>query len=217
MKKCICCIIIGFILGNSLFCQENEKVTFIYARDIIVLDLGSTEEDLLALVSASDGSKVSVSDINLNHVGEQNALFRAGKARERKAIRIRANKLAGLYKLSLIDNRTKDTMISRWEINITRDSAYNQLYIPDSSLNGYRIFIGPGKLIIKFNGNGSVYMPGYIGEILPCCENKVNWIFYEIKYGRITKTTYALKEFKILGIKEGCGEIYYTVILEKVL
>ena len=215
MKKCICCIIIGFILCNSLFCQENEKVTFIYARDIIVLDLGSTEEDLLALVSASDGSKVSVSDINLNHVGEQKALFRAGKARERKAIRIRANNLAGLYKMSIISH--EDTLINGWEIKISRDSAYNQLYIPDSSLNGYRIFIGPGKLIIKFNGNGSVYMPGYIGEILPFCTDKVNWIFYEIKYGRITKTTYALKEFKILGIREGCGEIYATVILKKVL
>ena len=56
--------------------QKEVKLSF---TGDIMLDLGSSDQDVLKYVSASDGSSVSVSGINFDLVGEQKATFKTGE------------------------------------------------------------------------------------------------------------------------------------------
>lgn len=216
MKKRIL-ILITFVIGGVFFsCNREVILTYI---DNIVIDLGSTEEDVLAYVSASDGSAVSVSGIDYDLVGEQMATFTADDKSEKKSVKIKSDKLAGMYRMSVfLLNEGEEynlTPGNGWLMEITKGSQYNQINIPDTSETGVSVFVDQGKLVITFNGKDSAIIPGYTGEFAFAL-SRSHWTFSNIVYVPIGKGDYALKGFLMKQIPIGTNyEHYYRVELDK--
>ncbi|MDY0015443.1 MAG: hypothetical protein RBS13_04465, partial [Bacteroidales bacterium] len=199
------------------FYSCKKEVTLTFSEDIII-DLGSTDEDVLKFVSASDGSTVNVSGIDYDLVGEQTATFKAGDVSETKVVKIKADKLAGLYQISVfsLDGNEEDelTVGEGWLITLTKGSKYNQIHIPDSIDKGLRIFINPGKLVVNFNGNDSAYIPSYTGNFLFTFSKDADYSFSNISYGSIANNLYAITEFTVKESASGF-EHYFRVQLDK--
>lgn len=216
MKKRIL-ILITFVIGGVFFsCNREVILTYI---DNIVIDLGSTEEDVLAYVSASDGSAVSVSGIDYDLVGEQMATFTAGDKSEKKSVKIKSDKLAGMYEISIFlmaeDKEYELTYGDGWLMEITKGSQYNQINIPDTIETGTPIFIDAGTLVVTFNGKDSATIPGFTGDFNFGFETS-HWSFSNIVYGPIGKGDYALEGFLMKENPLNSNyEYYYRVQLDK--
>ena len=216
MKKRIL-ILITFVIGGVFFsCNREVILTYI---DNIVIDLGSTEEDVLAYVSASDGSAVSVSGIDYDLVGEQMATFTADDKSEKKSVKIKSDKLAGMYRMSVfLLNEGEEynlTPGNGWLMEITKGSQYNQINIPDTIETGTPIFIDAGTLVVTFNGKDSATIPGFTGDFNFGFETS-HWSFSNIVYGPIGKGDYALEGFLMKENPLNSNyEYYYRVQLDK--
>ena len=216
MKKSIFAVIAVFFMLAFYSCKK--EVTLSFSGDIM-LDLVSSDQDVLKFVSASDGSSVSVSGIDYNLVGEQIATFTTEEVSETKSVKIKADKLAGLYEISVfsLDGNEEDelTVGEGWLITLTKGSKYNQIHIPDSIDKGLRIFINPGKLVVNFNGKDSAYIPSYIGEFLFTFESNADYSFSNITYKKIANNQYAITGFILKESPDSGYEYYYRIELDK--
>ena len=209
-------ILITLVVCGVLF-SCNREVVLNYSGDIMI-DLGSTDKNVLAYVSASDGSEVSVSGIDYELVGEQIATFKVGDKNEKKAVKIKSDKLTGMYEISifLMDGDKEYKLTSgKWLMEITKGSQYNQINIPDTTEKGTSIFIDAGALVVTFNGKDSATIPSFIGDFNFCFETSY-WSFSNIVYGPIGKGDYAIKGFLMKENPVGSNyEYYYRVQLDK--
>ena len=215
MRKSIVVLTSIILIITSSACKKEVKLSF---SGDIMLDLGSSDQDVLKYVSASDGSSVSVSGIDYDLVGEQIATFTTGEVSETKSVKIKSDKLAGLYEISVIqlweDEEIELTFGEGWLITLTKGSKYNQIHIPDSIDNGKRIFINPGKLVVNFNGKDSAYIPGYTGAFRFTYDKDADYSFSNITYGRIANNQYAITEFTLIESASGFDH-YFRVELDK--
>jgi len=195
MKKCILVFIGTMLVLSFLSCKKDVTISF---SDDIIVDLGSTNEDVLKFVTASDGSTVSVSEIDYNLVGEQTATFTTGEVNETKSVKIKSDKLAGIYSISVFSASGHElTYGEGWLITITKGTDYNQINIPDSIDKGLNIFIEQGKLVVTFNGKDTAYIPGYTGKFKFSMSKNSDFSFSNIKYGTIGNGKYAITEFTL--------------------
>ncbi|MDD3280613.1 MAG: hypothetical protein PHC83_03485 [Bacteroidales bacterium] len=215
MKKSIFAVIAVFFMLAFYSCKKEVTLTF--SEDIII-DLGSTDEDVLKFVSASDGSTVNVSGIDYDLVGEQTATFKAGDVSETKVVKIKSDKLAGLYQISVFiteeNNEYELTVGEGWLITLTKGSNYNQINIPDSIDKGFVMFIDQGKLVVTFNGKDSAYIPGYTGRFKFSTSKESEFTFSNIKYGTLAKGKYAITEFILNEFVSGYNH-YYRIQLDR--
>lgn len=128
MKKSILSLAAVALLG--LFMAScTPEVTFSNADNIIV-DLGSTDADVLLDVEASNGKEVTVTGINYDEAGEHNATFTAGDATYDAVVKIKTDKLAGAYEFTwTIDGQADPTVYA----STIQQSAtvYNKILISD--------------------------------------------------------------------------------------
>jgi hypothetical protein len=215
MRKSVVVLTSIILIFASSACKK--EVTLSFTGDIM-LDLGNSEQDVLKYVSASDGSSVSVSGIDYDFVGEQKATFTTGEVSETKSVKIKADKLAGLYEISVYkifeNEETELTSGDGWFITLTKGSQYNQINIPDSIDKGLRIFKNPGKLVVNFNGKDSAYISSYTGELLFTLEKDAVYSFSNITYGAIANNQYAITEFLLKESASGYDH-YFRVKLDK--
>lgn len=212
MRKSIVVLTLIILIFASSACKKEVKLSF---TGDIMLDLGSSDQDVLKYVSASDGSAVSVSGIDYDLVGEQIATFTTGEVSETKSVKIKADKLSGLYQISVFTASNKElTVGDGWLITLTKGSQYNQIHIPDSIDKGTRIFINPGKLVVTFNANDTAYIPDYTGEFLFTLNKDADYSFSNITYGHIDYNQYAITEFTVKQSASGF-EHYFRVQLDK--
>lgn len=217
MKKSILAISAMFLIVTLSTCKKD--VTLSYSGDIMI-DLGSTDKEVLKYVSASDGSTVSVSGIDYNLAGEQIATFTTGDVRETKSVKIKSDKLAGTYEISvfIIDGNEEYELTGGddgwWLIILTKGSNYNQINIPDSTDKGATIFTDQGKLVVTFNGKDGAYIPKYIGGFDFCLEKDAEWSFSNITYSSIGNGEYAITGFLLKETIPGY-EYYYRIQLDK--
>ncbi|MDD2623053.1 MAG: hypothetical protein WC142_03385 [Bacteroidales bacterium] len=215
MRKSVVVLTSIILIFASSACKKEVKLSF---TGDIMLDLGSSDQDVLKYVSASDGSSVSVSGINFDLVGEQKATFKTGEVSETKSVKIKADKLAGLYEISVYqlygNEEIELTSGQGWFITLAKGNQYNQIHIPDSIDNGLRIFKNPGKLVVNFNGKDSAYIPSYTGAFLFTLEKDAVYSFSNITYGAIANNQYAITEFLLKESASGYDH-YFRVELEK--
>ncbi|NLE63895.1 MAG: hypothetical protein GX612_08675 [Bacteroidales bacterium] len=187
---------------------EPEPVTLTFSGDIVI-DLGSTDADVLAFVTASDKSEVSVSGIDYDKVGEQEATFKTGDVTEKKAVKVKANKIAGTY-LIAINNETQTMRQGTYEVETTSD--YNKL-----SIKGIPEWFGATEIIFTFDKDGVttptitapvMYVTG--SESVPNFSTK----FSEIQYTK-EGSGYKLVSMKVLNYGEGIQNMFFTVTFSK--
>ena len=215
MRQSILMLMATILMVTFSGCKE--EVTLSYSGDIMI-DLGSTDKDVLNYVSASDGSTVSVTEIDYDLVGEQTATFTTGDVSESKSVKIKADKLAGIYEISVFlldgNNEYEITVGEGWLMTLTKGNNYNQINIPDSlEKTGLNIFINQGKLVVTFNGKDSAYIPGYTGEFLFTLVKDADYSFSNITYGPIGNGEYAITGFLLKETTD--YEHYYRVQLDK--
>ena len=122
MKKSILTLAVLAFLFTSC-----EKVKLTFSGDIMI-ELGSSDEDVLAFVSASDGSAVTVSGIDYNKAGEQTATFKAGNTTETKQVKVKANELAGRYNIAVFSSDGSEmTQGDGWAMKILEGDNYSKL------------------------------------------------------------------------------------------
>ncbi|MDY0015738.1 MAG: hypothetical protein RBS13_05960 [Bacteroidales bacterium] len=128
MKKSILSLAAVALLG--LFMAScTPEVLFTGADDVIV-DLGSTDADVLVDVEASNGKEVTVTGINYDEAGEHNATFTAGDATHDAVVKIKTDKLAGSYEFSwTIDGQADPTV---YDSDIQQSTTvYNKILISE--------------------------------------------------------------------------------------
>lgn len=219
MKKGIFTLtIVAFLFAFTSCETQEEKVTLNFSGDIMV-DLGDTDADVLAFVTASDGSAVTVSGVDYNKAGEQMATFTAGNTTENKEVKVKAEKLAGRYTIAYYTaDGSLMTQGDGWKIKVVEGDAYNQIKIPSTIETGDKtILTDIESLIVTFNGSKEPTIEDYEGGFLfmstpPTAE----WEFSEIEYGLDESGKYAIKGFRMDGYKAGYNDFYYTVTLTKI-
>jgi hypothetical protein len=208
MKKSILTLAVLAFLFTSC-----EKVKLTFSGDIMI-ELGSSDEDVLAFVSASDGSAVTVSGIDYNKAGEQTATFKAGNTTETKQVKVKADKLAGRYNIAVFSSDgSLMTEGTGWTMKILEGDNYNQIKISSTIENGDKtIFTDTEYLVVTFNGKDEPEIDTYNGGILfqskpPTAE----WEFSEIKYGLNETGKYSMEGFRMDGYAPGYEDFFYTV------
>ncbi len=211
MKKSILTLTIFTFLFTS--CIKEEKVTLTFTGDIVI-DLGSSDQDVLAFVSASDGSAVSISGIDYNKAGEQLGTFKAGDVTENKPVKIKADELAGRYYIAVYNEDGRPLLEGDgWTMKILEGDNYNQVKISSTIETGEKtIFTDTDYLVVTFNGNKEPEIDTYNGGTLfltnpPTAE----WTFSEIEYGLDENGKYSMKEFRMDGYVPGFNDFYFIV------
>ena len=142
--------------------EGTKTVTISFTSDDITLDLGSTNVDLLAFATASDGSTITVSGIDYEKIGEQNATFKTGDVSVQKKVKVTCKKIAGLYKIALT-NVAGDTILRQGTYDVEM-ATFNQLRV-----KGITEWFGAPEIIATYeDGEFSIptitapvpYMPG---------------------------------------------------------
>lgn len=212
MKKSILTLaVLAFLFTSCEKPEEEVKLTF--SGDIMI-ELGSSDEDVLAFVSASDGSAVTVSGIDYNKAGEQTATFKAGNTTETKQVKVKANELAGRYNIAVFSSDgSLMTEGTGWTMKILEGDNYNQIKISSTIETGDKtIFTDTEYLVVTFNGKDEPEIDTYNGGILfqskpPTAE----WEFSEIEYGLNETGKYSMKGFRMDGYAPGYEDFFYTV------
>jgi hypothetical protein len=212
MKKSILTLAVFAFLFTS--CEKPEEEVKLSFSGEIVIDLGSSDEDVLEFVSASDGSAVSISGIDYNKAGEQTATFKAGNTTETKKVKIKADKLAGRYYISVYNaDGGEMTQGDGWTMKILEGDNYNQIKISSTIETGDKtIFTDTEYLVVNFNGKNEPEIDTYNGGILfqtnpPSAE----WTFSNIEYGLDENGKYSMNGFRMDGYVPGYYDFHFTV------
>lgn len=197
---------------------EPEPVTLTFSGDIVI-DLGSTDADVLEFVTASDKSEVSVSGIDYDKVGEQEATFKTGDVTEKKAVKVKADKLAGTYYISWYNKDDQEMTGGEdpaWKIKLTIGSEYNQIKIPSTIYSGDHTFFPTlSELVVTFNGKDGASIPGFRGGFsFMTTPAEANFTFTEIEYG-LVDGKYAIKSFKMEGEEPKYTDFFYKATFIK--
>ena len=114
MKKSI--LSLAAVAVFCLFMTSCEPdVTFEGINDIVV-DLGSTDADVLAGVTASNDAEVTVTRIDYDKAGEHNAIFTAKDATAEAVVKIKTDKLAGDYEYTMTIDGEEEPGVAQIEI-----------------------------------------------------------------------------------------------------
>ncbi|MDD3280832.1 MAG: hypothetical protein PHC83_04595 [Bacteroidales bacterium] len=219
MKKSIFSVAIIALLFTFTNCTpvEEDPITLTFSGDIII-DLGDSDADVLAFVTASDGSAVTVSGIDYEKAGEQTGTFKAGDVTETKAVKVKADAMAGRYYISVFSSDGQEcTQGDGWGIVIAAGDAYNQIKIPSTIETGDQtIFPDITDLVVTFNGKDDPSIDTYEGGLMfMTTPPSATWEFSEITYGLNTNGKYAINGFRMDGYKAGFQDFYYTVSFER--
>ncbi|HPX59293.1 MAG TPA: hypothetical protein PLL02_02560 [Bacteroidales bacterium] len=216
MKKSILTLaVLAFLFTSCEKPEEEVKLTF--SGDIMI-ELGSSDEDVLAFVSASDGSAVTVSGIDYNKAGEQTATFKAGNTTETKQVKVKANELAGRYNIAVFSSDGSEmTQGDGWAMKILEGDNYNQIKISSTIETGDKtIFTHTEYLVVTFNGKDEPKIDTYNGGILfQTTPPTAEWEFSEIEYGLNETGKYSMKGFRMDGYAPGYEDFYFTVEFTK--
>lgn len=196
-----------------------DPSSYFIGTDSIIVNLGSTDADVLAFVTTSDGSAVTVSGIDYNKVGEHTATFKAGKITETKIVKVKANAIAGRYYISVFDSDNKElTQGNGWKIVIMAGDAYNQINIHSTIETGSgAIFTDIDELVVTFNSKNNPIIEDYEGGfIFQTTPSSATWKFSDITYGLNTNGEYAINGFKMVGHTEGYQDSHFTVAFKKI-
>ncbi|MFA7401374.1 MAG: hypothetical protein WCZ21_02440 [Bacteroidales bacterium] len=133
---------------------EPGPVTLTFSEKIII-DLGSSDENVLEFVTASDNSAVSVSGIDYDKAGEQEGTFKTGDVRVKKKVYVKTDKLAGDYELTI------DGDPSRYSCSISQSATdYNKIRI-----NGDLFGIGSNFSVDAFGQGDTLTMEEFNFEL----------------------------------------------------
>lgn len=98
MKKGILSLAVVALLG--FFMNSCTPDVLFTGADKVVVDLGSTDADVLAFVTVSSGKDITVTGIDYDKAGPQTATFTAKDETEDAVIKIKTDKLSGSYEYS---------------------------------------------------------------------------------------------------------------------
>jgi len=222
MKRRIFTLVIIAILVAFASCEkepsDKDNVTLTFSDEIII-DLGSSDEDVLAFVSASDNSTVSVSGINYNMPGEHMATFTTGKVSEKKAVKIKADKLAGTYYIawySMDDQKLTEGDDEAWKIKITAGDQYNQIKIPSTIYSEQHTFFPDfNELVVSFDAKEGASIPDFRGKFaFMSTPAEANFSFTDIEFG-LVDGKYAIQSFKMEAEEPDYTDFYYTASFVK--
>ena len=197
-------------------CNKEEEVTISFTSDNIMVDLGSSNADLAKYAKASDNSSVTVSGVDFDKVGEQTATFKAGSASVDKTVKVSAKKLAGNYRIHVLDSAGSQELTTGngWRLDITPGAEYNQIDIP-TVVGNNQIFADVDKLTVTFkDGKGSI--PNYTGSKYLFVSGEGHTVkFQNVTYEKNAEGMYALKEFTLKLSKQGYNDFYEQVRFDK--
>lgn len=103
MKKGILSLAVVALLG--FFMNSCTPEVLFEGMDKVVVDLGSTDADVLAFVTVSSGKDITVTGIDYDKAGPQTATFTAKDETEDAVIKIKTDKLSGSYEYSVVGNQ----------------------------------------------------------------------------------------------------------------
>ena len=134
---------------------KPEPITLTFFSRDIVIDLGSTNADVLEFVIASDNSTVSVWGIDYDKVGEQEATFKTENISVKKKVYVKTDKLAGDYELTI------DGDPSMYSCSISQSATdYNKIRI-----NGDLFGIGSNFSVDAFGQGDTLTMEEFNFEL----------------------------------------------------
>lgn len=138
MKKSILSIAAVALLG--LFITACTPEVVINGTSDIIVDLGATDADVLANVSASNDDEVTVTGINYDEAGPQLATFKTGDITKDDTVKVKTDKLAGNYEYTVSGDATvKNSTITQ------STTVYNKILIDG--------FLDDASIDVFCNGN----------------------------------------------------------------
>ena len=157
MKKSILSLAAVAVFGLFMTSCEPD-VTFEGINDIVV-DLGSTDADVLAGVTASNDAEVTVTGIDYDKAGEHNAIFTAKDATAEAVVKIKTDKLVGNYECTLTVDGEQEPGVAQIEIKQS-STTYNKIliekYLANASIeavcNGTDITIDEFNISVDYEG-----------------------------------------------------------------
>ncbi len=157
MKKSILSLAAIAVFGLFMTSCEPD-VTFEGINDIVV-DLGSTDADVLAGVTASNDAEVTVTGIDYDKAGEHNAIFTAKDATAEAVVKIKTDKLVGNYEYTLTQDGVLQEGIEEIEVKQS-STTYNKIliekYLANASIeavcNGTDITIDEFNISVDYEG-----------------------------------------------------------------
>ena len=157
MKKSILSLAAIAVFGLFMTSCEPD-VTFEGINDIVV-DLGSTDADVLAGVTASNDAEVTVTGIDYDKAGEHNAIFTAKDATAEAVVKIKTDKLAGDYEYTMTIDGEEEPGVAQIEIKQS-STTYNKIliekYLANASIeavcNGTDITIDEFNISVDYEG-----------------------------------------------------------------
>lgn len=201
MKRMYILILAAMLLFPG--CKKETSLTF--TNDDIIVDLGSSDADVLKYVSASDKSEIRVSGIDYDKAGLQQGLFSANGTQTTHDVKICTDKLTGEYSFKLfLKNREKDILLTvgDWLVELTKGEKYNQVRFPCKNTKGTSIILNKEYLEMTFNGD-SAYIPSTEGVLNFFVSTQSTPLeFHDIVYEKTDKQSYSVKGFTIISSRD---------------
>ncbi len=126
MRRSILSLAAVAVLG--LFMTSCNPDVIFTGTDNIVVDLGSTDADVLEGVEASNGADVTVTGIDYDKAGEHNAIFTAKDETKEAIVKIKTDKLIGSYEYTMTIDGEEDQDIDNIEIKQS-STVYNKILV----------------------------------------------------------------------------------------
>jgi len=187
---------------------EEVKATISFTSDDITLDLGSTDANLLAFATASDGSALTVSGVNYEMIGEQNATFKTGDVIAQKKVKVSCKKLAGLYQIAIKDD-AKTYRQGTCEVKMV---AYNQLEI-----KGVSEWFGTTEIIATFE-DGEFNIPTIVAPV-PYVDKSETIENFSTSFSNMTfeksGNIYKLVAVDVLNYGKGIENMEFSLTFDK--
>ena len=157
MKKSILSLAAVAVFG--LFMTSCNPEVLFTGVDGIVVDLGSTDADVLVGVEASNGAEVTVAGIDYDKAGEHNAIFTAKEETHEAIVKIKTDKLAGDYEYTMTIDGEQEPGVEQIEIKQS-STTYNKIliekYLANASIeavcNGTDITIDEFNISVDYEG-----------------------------------------------------------------
>lgn len=188
MKRILMYTVVAILLLPG--CKKETSLTF--TNDEIVVDLGSSDADILKYVSASDGSEIKVSGIDYNKVGLQHGTFSANGTQDTRDIKIRADKLTGTYHFKLFaKSRGEERLLTagNWMVEMTKGEEYNQVRFPCKNTKGTDIILRKEYLEITLQGDSASIPPAKGALNFYVSTEDTPLQFQDIEYGKTDDNT----------------------------